>query len=137
MASGFWVRKHGVDTHGSTGVSVDTVLVDNSGSAIQENRELTMMGFYFTLYSATSVLYAARIIVVPEMIDAGDLTSAIPEDDDALVWAKFYAHAGVPGYFQLKSKRTLHPDDQCFVQTFALSGADNIAYSWQSYVVGH
>ncbi len=137
MPGGFWVRQSGVDTHASNQAAVETQLVSNQGSSIQENRELTMMGFYMTLYSELSILYVARLLVVPEMIDAGDLTATIPEDDDAIVWGKFFAHKGVPGYFQLKSKRTLHPDDQCFIQTFTLSTADNIAWSWQSYVVGH
>ncbi len=137
MASGFWVRSHGVDTHASTGAAVETVVLSNAGSSVQENRHLTVMGYYFTVYSELSLLYAARIIVAPEMIGAGDLTSAIPEDDDAMVWAKHYGHKGVPGYFEIKSKRTLQEDNQVFVQTFALSVADDIAWSWQAYVVGH
>ncbi len=137
MASGFWVRQHGVDTHVAVDTAVETIVLSNAGSSIQENRELTMLGFYFTLYSATSAMYAARLLVVPEMINSGDLAHNIPEDDDQMVWSKFYAHAGVPGYFQLKSKRTLHPDDRCFVQTFCINVADGIVWSWQSYVVGH
>lgn len=137
MAGGFWVRNDGVDTHASVGAAVETNVLSNAGSSIQENRRLTMMGFYLTIFSELSVLYACRLLVVPEMIASGDLTSVIPEDDDDMVWGKFYAHKGVPGYFQLKSKRTLGPDDRCFLQTFALNVADDIAWSWQSYVVGH
>ncbi len=137
MAGGFWVRAHSVDSHASTNAAVETMVLSNAGSSIQENRQLTMMGFYFTLMSEAALLCTARILVVPEMIDAGDLTFNIPEDDDELVWSKFYAHKGVPGYFQLKSKRTLGPDSRCFVQTFCVSAFDAVAWSWQSYVVGH
>ncbi len=137
MPGGFWVRTQGVDTHSVVNTAVETELLSNAGSSIQENRRLTMMGFYFTIYSELSVLYTARVLVVPEMITASDLSDSQPEDDDDMVWSKFYAHKGVPGYFQLKSKRTLGPDDKCFLQTFCKSVADDIAWSWQSYVVGH
>ncbi len=96
-----------------------------------------MMGCFFTVYSELSHMYVARLIVAPEMISSSDLTSTSPEDDDDMVWAKFYGHKGVPGYFQLKSKRTLGPDDHCWVQTFCRDVADDISWSWQSYVVGH
>ncbi len=137
MADGFWVRTHGVDTHASTGAAVETDFIANAGSTIQENRRLTLLGCYFSLFSEASVLYAARLIIIPEMITDSDLSSSAPEDDDDMIWSKFYAHKGVPAYFQLKSKRTLGPDDKCIVQTFALSVADDIAWSMQSYVVGH
>ncbi len=137
MAGGFWVRQHGSDAHASTPTPVETEVLSNAGSSIQENRSLTVMGYYLTMFSELSNLYMVRLLVVPEMIDAADLTDLIPEDDDGMVWAKHYAHKGTPGYFQIKSKRTLHPDDHVFVQSAALSIADSIEWSWQAYVVGH
>ncbi len=137
MAQGFWVRANQSDSHAGLEASVDTIILSNAGSSLQENRRLTSLGYYLTVFSATSLMYVARLLVVPEMIDAGDLTSSIPEDDDDMVWAKHYAHAGVPGYFQIKSKRTLGPDDRVFLQTYCVSNpADDIQWSWQSYVVG-
>ncbi len=138
MASGFWLRTHGSDTHGSINTAVNTRVLDNAGSSMEENRRLTVLGYYLTLFSSTSNLYALRVLApVPEMIATGDLTFQIPEDDDALLWAKHYAHAGTPAYFQIKSKRTLQPDDHMWVQTFALNAADNIHWSLQAYIVGN
>ncbi len=138
MANGFWLRQHGVDTHGATGAAVETLLIQNGlGVDISETRKLTLMGYYMTLFSPTSVLYAARLIVNPEMIDAADLDISNPDDADDMVWAKHYAHAGTPAYFQIRSKRSLGPEDEVHMQTFALSVADDIAWSFQSYVVAH
>jgi len=137
MAGGFWIRLANSDTHASTDASVETQVLDNAGTSIAENRRLTVMGYYFSLYSESSLMYAARLILAPEMISSGDLTSTQPEDDDDMVWAKYYAHKGTPGYFQVRSKRTLGPDDHLWVQTFAIITADNIQWSFQAYVVGH
>ncbi len=137
MAGGFWVRKDGEDVHSVINTSVDTIVLSNAGSSIQENRQLTSLGYYLTMFSATSKMYVVRLLVVPEIIDAGDLTFNLPEDDDDMVWAKHYAHAGVPGYFQIKSKRTLGPDDRIFIQSWTISNTDDVFWSWQSYVVGH
>lgn len=136
MANGFWFRQHGSDVHVAVDTSLDTMLLSNAGSSIQENRDITMIGYYLTVFCPTSLMYWARLVVVPEMIASGDLSDIVPEDDDAMVWAKHYAHAGVPGYFQIKSKRTLRPDDRCFIQTVCVKTVDDIQWSFQSYVVG-
>jgi len=136
MANGFWVRKEGSDTHASTGAAVETELLVNSGSSVQENRRITALGYYLTMFSPTSNLYVVRIIGPhAELIGPGNFTNVTPEDDDDLIWAKHYAHAGVPAYFQIKSKRTFGPDDKLHLQTFCNNVADDIHWSWQSYVV--
>ncbi len=135
MANGFWLRTNGSDVHVANLAEVNTQILQNAGSSVQENRRLTLLGYYFTLYSATSDMYVARVMVAPELIQTGDLTDSSPEDDDDMLWAKHYAHAGVPGYFQIKSKRTLGPDDKLWVQTFTISTAASIHWSFQSYMV--
>ncbi len=136
MANGFWVRQEGSDSHGSVETAVETQVLVNSGSSIQENRRITCLGYYLTMFSPTSNLYVVRMIGPhAELIGAADFTSVTPEDDDSLIWAKHYAHAGVPAYFQIKSKRTFGPDDKLHLQTFCVNTADTIHWSWQSYVV--
>ncbi len=135
MPGGFWIRADGTHAQVSIGTSIEAQLVDNAGSSIQENRRLTCLGFYLTMFSATSNMYVARILTTPEMISIADLTATSPEDDDDMVWSKHYAHAGVPGYFQIKSKRTLGPDDHVYIQTWNISVVDDIHWSWQSYCV--
>ncbi len=136
MADGFWIRKDGRDQHVAVNTALNNQLVDNAGSSVQENRTLTILGYYLTVFSETSEMYVARLITAPEMIPSADITDSSPEDDDRMVYAKHYAHSGVPGYFQIKSKRNLYADDHLWISTFCRFTIADIFWSFQAYVVG-
>lgn len=136
MAGGTWVRINGKHVHAAVETAVESTLIDNTASSDLFDRNLLVTGYYLTMYSAAE-LYVVRILVNAGYTSTGTLDSNTPDINDPENWGVHFGHPNTPFMFNIRSKRTLGPEQILRVQSFCEndSSADDIYWSFAAYVV--
>ncbi len=121
----------GEDVIAAIGAHINTQLVSNASDAVEpwDDHSLTVVDGQLTIITDTDDLVGVRFIVANDVIGDSELTDTDPTAEDSMVWYSFYAARG-PLVFRLISKKTVHPDNKLWLQTWKARGASNTAIRW-------
>ncbi len=107
-----------VGEHGNTLVFANEANVDNFQSA-----DIVVVDGIITIHTNTDDLIGARLLVVPEALVSADLNEDDPEPHHTQVYYSWFVARG-PLVFRLRSKKTIPPEHNLWMQLWKAQGAN-------------
>lgn len=121
-----WERYTFFQTVTAVGDHQNQVQEVNADLPDQRNADLVAVDGILTVLTNTDNLVGLRLLILDDTIATANITEDNPGPHESSVWYNFFAGRG-PMVFRMRSKKTLPPNHNLWIQVWKASGTDATA----------
>ncbi len=130
-----WERYSGQNTLVAGGEHINTNVFSNTQSDENfESSDVVAVDGILTVQTDTDDLCGVRLLVLDGTISSGSITESDPAPHERGVWYSFFAARG-PMVFRLRSKKTVPPAFNLWLETWKEQGSTSTKVNWGFHVL--